>query len=316
MNAAEIERVAVVGLGTMGHGIAQTFAVAGYKVSCFDEDSSARDSLVDRVSANLSAMAQAGVVDGESLSTVLDRLVICTDLADAVAAAAFVTEAVREDLPVKQRLFSELEAHVTVDTILASNSSSYPISQTAKLMRRPERAIVTHWFNPPHIVPVVEVVPGEKTIDSATTTACDLLRRIGKRPVRLNKEIPGFLVNRVQIAMYREIWDLLDRGIASAEEIDAAICGSMGFRLAAIGPLAVNDFAGLDITARVFENLAPDLRSDGEVPGVIQQLVEQGRFGTKTGRGIFAYTPELIERLQAARDRRYLRLLSLLRGDD
>jgi 3-hydroxybutyryl-CoA dehydrogenase len=182
-------------------------------------------------------------------------------------------------------------------------------------MRRPQRAILTHWFNPPHIVPVVEVVPGRQTSDSTTQIAVALLERIGKLPVRLNQEIPGFLVNRVQMAMYREVWDLLERGIASPEDIDRAIRGSMGFRLAAIGPLQVSDFAGLDIVARVYQTLVPDIRRDTQLPAVIARLLNDGRCGVKAGQGIYDYTPQTIERKQARRDRRYLELVKLL-GDD
>src|SRR5204862_4183409 len=138
---------------------------------------------------------------------------------------------------------------------------------------------------PPHIVPTVEVVPGPRTEAAVTETTLALLRRLGKLAIPIRQELPGFLVNRVQIAVMRKVWDLLDRGVASAEDIDAAIRGSMGFRLAAIGPLEVNDFGGLDIQARVFRNLVPEIRSSTELPETIKQLVAAGHFGAKTGKG-------------------------------
>jgi 3-hydroxybutyryl-CoA dehydrogenase len=281
MTADSVSTIAVLGLGTMGHAIAQTFAVAGYTVRCYDGHSAARDTLLPRVEANLQRMAEAGIVAREIIPGVVPRLLTVASEAEAVGPAQFVVEAVAEDLAIKQELFARLEPLTAADTILASNSSSYPISATADRLQRPERAILTHWFNPPHIVPVVEVVPGRRTTEETTQATVELLRRSGKVPVRLRQEIPGFLVNCVQIAMFREIWDLLDRGIASAEEIDQAIQGSMGLRLAALGPLQIIDFAGWDITGRVYENLIPDLRADTQLPARIRDLLAQEQFGVK-----------------------------------
>jgi 3-hydroxyacyl-CoA dehydrogenase len=313
MNVADIQTVAVLGLGTMGHGIAQTFAVAGYAVRGYDGLASTRATLHDRVRKNLLTMAEGGIVAAESIEPALARLIVCASESEAVAPAQFVVEAVSEDLGLKQDLLARVEPHVAPQTILASNSSSFPITETANRLRHPEWAVLTHWFNPPHIVPVVEVVPGRRTADETTRTALELHNRIGKVAVRVNHEVPGFLVNRVQIAMFREIWDLLERGIASAEEIDKAIRGSMGLRLAALGPLRIIDFAGLDITGRVYENLAPDLRADAQIPANVRALLDQGCFGVKTGKGFFNYPATSIDEQRAQRDRLYLALVKLLR---
>jgi 3-hydroxyacyl-CoA dehydrogenase len=304
--------VAVIGLGTMGHGIAQAFAAAGFTVRCFDEAPVARQSLRQRVAGNLGHQSTAGLIDPGDIPAILERLVPCDSEAEALKGVSFVTEAVREDLAAKQELLARLETLTDADTILASNSSSYPISQSGERLRDPERAVVTHWFNPPHIIPVVEVVPGQRTAAATTQAACELLARIGKTPIRLEREVPGFLVNRVQIALMREVFDLLERGIATAEEIDAALQGSMGLRLAALGPLRIIDFAGLDITGKVYQNLVTDLRSDCELPAKVQALVDAGHFGAKSGQGFFSYTAASLAAMQAERDRRYLELLKLL----
>lgn len=306
------QTVAVLGLGTMGHGIAQVFATARLTVRCWDEEKSARQSLHKRIRGNLGAFVGAGLVQRRSVKGILERITVCESETEAVSGAHFVTEAVREDLAVKQDLFARLEGAVSAKTILASNSSTFPISASAAKMQRPERAIVTHWFNPPHIVPVVEVVPGARTSAAVTAKTLALMRSIGKEPIHLLQEIPGFVVNRVQIAVMREVWDLLDRGIASPQDIDAAISGTMGFRLAAVGPLEVNDFGGLDIHTRVFENLVPGIQSGTEIPGCIRKLVAGGHFGVKSGRGIYSYSPAEAARRTRRRDRRFLELLKLL----
>jgi 3-hydroxyacyl-CoA dehydrogenase len=312
MHIDEIKTVAVLGLGTMGHSIAQTFAVAGYNVRTYDRDDQVQRTAVERMRANMESMAAAGLIDEAAIPVAFDRLTLCETEEAAVREADFVTEAIWEDLSLKQALFERIEAVVAGETILVSNTSSYPMTNVAASLRRPERTVNTHWFNPPHIIPVVEVVPGEHTSPETANTAYELLKRIGKLPVHIKKEIPGFIVNRVQAALHREVLDLLEREIASAEDIDLAIRASMGLRLAAAGPLAICDFAGLDIVGKVYETLAPDLRSDSQLPDPLRIRIDQGRLGPKTGSGIYDYPAGSVSRRIADRDRRYLALLRAL----
>lgn len=307
-----IQNVAVIGLGTMGHGIAQAYAAAGLRVYAFDEVAAARTSLHARVRQNLQQFVRAGLATKRSVEPTLKRIVVCDTLEAAVREAQFVTETVREDLKTKQELLAKLEGMVGPQTILASNSSTFPISASGARLRRPGRAIVTHWFNPPHIVPTVEVVPGRRTSAATTRAALALLTRVGKQAIHLRKEVPGFLVNRIQIAMTREVWSMLDEGVASVDDIDRAIRGSLGFRLAAIGPLEVADFGGLDIHARVFNNLAPEICSGTRLSPTVAKLVKAGHFGAKTGRGFYSYAPRELEARRTRRDRRFLALLKLL----
>ena len=310
MSHNQITRVAVLGLGTMGHGIALSYARAGCQVVGFDSREDARQSLPARVRQVLRDFVDFELVRADEVEPILARISVLDDESLAVRDAEFVVEAISENLAEKQTLFERIESVVAPDTILASNSSTFPISQSGARLRRPERAVVTHWFNPPHIVPTVEVVPSSQTNEQTIAATIDLLRRAGKLAIRINQELPGFLVNRVQIAVMREVWDLLDRGVASAEDIDAAIRGSMGFRLAALGPLQIHDFGGLDIQTLVFRNLAPEIRSDTEIPATVQKLVDAGKLGFKTGAGFYEYPNP--DQTRSDRDRRYLQLLRLL----
>jgi 3-hydroxybutyryl-CoA dehydrogenase len=313
---SRIHRVAVLGLGTMGPGIAQTFALAGYEVACFDESASARHSLIERVRENLAAFVAAGLVESHEVDPILARLLPVGTEVEAVADAQFVTEAIPENLAAKQALLERLERMTASDTILASNSSSFPISQSGSLLKHPERAVVTHWFNPPQLTPVVEVVPGLRTGEDVVVATMRLLRGIGKLPIHLRKELPGFLVNRVQVAIQREVWDLVDQGVATPEEIDEAIRGTIGFRFAAVVPLEIHDFAGLDIQLTTYRNLVAEIRSDTLPPEAIEQLVAGGRLGIKTGQGFYSYPPERLGARRRRRDSLLLKLWKLLYGEE
>jgi 3-hydroxybutyryl-CoA dehydrogenase len=161
------------------------------------------------------------------------------------------------------------------------------MTQISSTMQRPERAIVTHWMNPPYLVPLVEVVPGEKTSEETYQTAYEILRRVKKVPVRVQKEIIGFLINRIQTAMNREVYHLVEIGAASAEDVDRAVVTSLGFRLATLGPLMIRDLAGL----------------------VLADIVARGDLGAKTGQGFFTHTPESLAAIIRERDRQFIRLL-------
>ena len=312
MKNQKIKTVAMLGLGTMGHGIAQVFAAAGYLVRGYDDIAGARDSLRDRCRGNLKEMAAAGLVERKSIETVLSRMEVFGSVEESVEGAQFVIEAVKEDLRTKRALFLRLEKVVPPITILASNTSTFPMTKIAARLKHPGRCVNMHWFNPSHLVPVVEVIPGLKTSPKTLAATIALATSIGKIPISVRKEIPGFIVNRVQAAMVREVWDLWRRGIASAEEIDLAVSGTLGFRLAAIGPLQVCDFGGLDVWSAVYEQLTPGLHSGHVLPQAIQDLVQAGHLGVKSGKGIYSYTPKSIARKQSERDRRFMELAKLL----
>ena len=299
-------RVTVLGLGTIGHSVAQVFAQAGCEVRCFSPRASTRSSLHTRVRSNLRQLSAADLVPSTETyaDSVLQRLSVFSTEEEALAGADFVWEAAPEVLSTKQELLRRVESSVSKDAIIVSTTSSFPMTLMASDMEFPGRAIVGHPFNPPHLIPIVEVVPGVMTTRDTTAALTDLLRSAGKQPIFIEKEVPGFVVNRIQLAMLREAWAILDSGIASAEDIDAAVKGTLGLRMASMGPLRIADFAGLDTWERIFHSLANDLDNTvSSTPAALKRLISKGCLGAKTGQGFYSYEHGELETQLQARDR-------------
>jgi 3-hydroxybutyryl-CoA dehydrogenase len=312
VSAEQVKKVGVIGAGTMGHGIAQAYAQEGYPVTITDVAKSALTGVKDRIKSNLDTLIREGLIPEKERENIMGRITVVDSLENAVRDADLVTEAVFEDLPTKTDIFHEMEKFCPPECLLASNTSSFPMTQISSQMEKPDRAIVTHWMNPPYLVPLVEVVPGEKTSEETYKTAHEILVKIKKVPVKVQKEILGFLVNRIQEAMNREVYYLLEIGAASAEDIDRAVVTSLGFRLAFLGPLLVRDLAGLDVTCKVDEILYDELNSSTQVNKMLKGMVDRGEYGAKTGKGFFSYTPESLAELIKERDRRFIHLLKEL----
>ncbi len=312
VSADQVKKVGVIGAGTMGHGIAQAYAQEGYPVTITDVAKSALTGVKDRIKSNLGTLAREGLIPEKEIENIMGRITVVDSLENAVRDADLVTEAVFEDLPTKTGIFHEMEKFCSPECLLASNTSSFPMTQISSQMEKPDRAIVTHWMNPPYLVPLVEVVPGEKTSEETYKTAHEILVKIKKVPVKVQKEILGFLINRIQSAMNREVYHLVEVGAASAEDIDRAVVTSLGFRLAFLGPLLVRDLAGLDVECKVADTILPVLDSSTQPNRLLKDMVDRGDYGTKTGKGFFSYTPESIAELIKERDRRFIHLLKEL----
>ena len=284
-------RIAVVGAGLMGHGIAQVFALAGHEVTITDSVVASLDSAKARILTNLKDL-------GEDQSAV-DRVMPLVNLADAVAKADYVVEAVLEDLDLKRKLFGEIERAVRPDTILASNTSVIPITQIMGGLERRERALGTHWWNPPYLVPLVEVIGTEWTSQAAIDWTIKLHAEAGKTPVHVKKDVPGFVGNRLQHALWRECIALVQNGICDAETVDTVIKASFGRRLAVLGPLENADLVGTDLTLAIHRTVLPDLdRTPGPLP-YLEGLVANGKLGMKAGEGFRTWTPEQQSALRA-----------------
>jgi 3-hydroxybutyryl-CoA dehydrogenase len=289
MKLEEIQNISVLGAGIMGHGIAQSFLMGGYPVWLYDIRESILETAKKHIEKNLELFSQAGFIGKEDIEPILSRLSITTDLENTVEGSDFIVEAAPEDLSLKQELFQRVESLCRKDTIIATNTSSLILKDIGARVKTKERLVITHWFNPPHIVPTVEVVKGEWTSDETMETAYGLLTKIKKVPVKIYQELPGFLVNRIQVAMAREVFDLYEKGVASAADIDKAVKGSFGFRLASIGPLLTADFGGLELWLKVCEHLFLHIQSSTDPPKALQRLVSQGHLGIKSGKGFYDY---------------------------
>ena len=291
----ELKRAAIIGTGTMGPGMGAVLARAGIQTALYD------------VSAEALERAKTGVAMAEGALERLDAvkadgggITYESDLATALAGCQLVIEAAPEKLELKQQLFAEFERSVTPDAILASNTSGIPITKIAVDLQNPERVIGMHWSNPPHMIPMIEVIPGDKTSQATVDATVKLVQDIGYHAV-VEREVPGFVENRILYAILRECLDLVDRGIVDAAGLDTNVRWGIGYKLAVIGPMELLDMAGLDIYKAVGTYLNPDLSTSGEVSSTILDLIEKGRLGMKTGGGLYDYTPEQINELRASR---------------
>ncbi|WP_435073550.1 3-hydroxyacyl-CoA dehydrogenase family protein [Halorubrum sp. HHNYT27] len=299
-------RPAIIGAGTMGRNIAVASAAGNRPVTLFDVDEDALEEAEAEIRSTLETLVDRGVADTSDISTVRERVSYETELSAAVGDAPLIVEAVTEDRDVKASVYDDIERAAPTTATIASNTSSLSISELASSLAHPERFCGMHWFHPAHIVPTVEVVYGEQTTDKTVDTATDFLDSIGKDPVVVERDIPGFIANRIQSAMAREAWALLESGVASAEDIDRAVKGTFGFRLPTLGVFEKGDHSGLDIHHKVLTELLQDIDREQEPAAILSDLVEEGRHGVKTGRGVYDWSKVDLEQVMAERDQRLL----------
>lgn len=304
-----IERVAVIGAGTMGHGIALAYAMGGHDVTVFDVDEAALERARGNVRSGLGSFVDAERLAEADSRSIADRIGYETGFERAVEGSDLVTEAVPEDIDLKRETFSRLDETAPPDAILATNTSGLSITEIGGVVANPSRVLGTHWFNPAHVVPGVEVIRGAETADDVVERTTALLEAIGKTPVAVERDVPGFIGNRIQLAMMYEAFALLEDGVADAETIDRAVKSTFGFRLPATGVFEKADQSGLDVHHDVTEYLVPDLDRGTEPHDVLAALVENGDLGVKTGKGIYDWSGRDIDDLNAERDRELLALL-------
>lgn len=307
----EIRTVAVIGAGLMGSGIAQTFAQAGYAVRLHARRENTLRAARDRITRNQEAMLRAGLLAERAARDALARIHTTTSLHEAARGCQFACESVPEDLNLKREVFAALDGHAPPEALLSTDTSGLSITAIASATRRPESVVGLHWMNPPHLMPPVEVIRGERTAEATMDLACALARRIGRIPIRVEKDVPGFLWNRLQLALIREAIHVVEQGIASPEAVDLAITVGLGLRWAAVGPLRLMDLGGLATFHSIAAYLYPDLSRAEEPQRTLAAKVASGEIGVRAGRGFYDYPPGSAEQAVAARDARLVELLRL-----
>ncbi|MBA7651161.1 3-hydroxybutyryl-CoA dehydrogenase [subsurface metagenome] len=305
MELDKIKRILVVGAGTMGHAIAQVYATAGFEVDLVDLNQEVLDNAMNKIKSNLSLLVEYKHVKSGEISNILNRIHPSTDLKVAAQNCDLVLEAVSEDRNVKRDVFSQLNEFCSEDIILASNTSELNIFNVAKV-KNPKRLVIHHWFHPPYIIPLVEIVAGRKTSSEVIDISFKLLEKIGKKPLILKKFTNAFIVNKIQQAINSAVFALLIQGIASPEEIDMAIKNSVGIRLPFAGVAQNLDFVGLDVVYDIIKNMGMDL-------ALLKNKVKNGQLGAKTSKGFYDYQGRTEEEILTKRDKLYLQMLDFLK---
>lgn len=309
MKLADIKNILVLGTGTMAPGIAQLCAHHGYNVVIWGRTEQSLQRGFDRLKSNLETCVHNALLKEEDKPPILSRIRGSKDLQEAGKDAHFVIEALAEDLTLKKDMFSWLDKICPSECILASNTSGLSITEIGSSTRRPEKTIVTHFWNPPHLIPLVEVVPGEKTSPETIEVAIKLMSAIGKAPVLVRKEVPGFIGNRLQFALLREALYLVEQGVASMRDVDNVVKWSFGRRLAVTGPIETVDLGGVDVFLSISQYLMRDLCRATEPSPLLLECVKKGRLGIKTGKGLYDWTLELAAKVQEARTKLMIEFL-------
>jgi 3-hydroxybutyryl-CoA dehydrogenase len=272
--------VLIIGAGLMGHSIAGVFAAAGAAVTVHDADTAVLAQVPGRIRDQLDTLGRDRAA--------VERVRLAETLEAAATDAHLVVEAVPEILGLKQRLFAELSV-LLPEAVLATNTSVFTIGDVARDAVDPQRVVGAHWWNPPHLVPLVEVVQGERTATDTVDWMVSILSGAGKVPVHVRKDIPGFIGNRLQHAMWREAISLVESGVCDAETVDLVVCNSFGLRLPSMGPIENADYVGLDLAAAVHNYLFPSLDNDDHASPLLTKLIDEGRLGAKSGAGLLTW---------------------------
>ncbi|MFT6452148.1 MAG: 3-hydroxybutyryl-CoA dehydrogenase, partial [Halocynthiibacter sp.] len=282
------QQFAVIGAGLMGHGIALTLARAGQYVTITDPVDEARASVSARIAESLGLMGESEA----RIAKILKKIEIVSSIPGAVGKAVAVFEAAPEKLELKQSIFAEIEAHAPANCILASNTSVMPITKIMAKLQDKTRAIGTHWWNPPHMIPLVEVIRTKWTSDATMDFMMALLKDAKKTPVRVEQDVPGFIGNRLQHAMWREAINLVERGICDAESVDTVVKSCFGRRLSVLGPLENADLVGTELTLDIHSQVLADLDGRPGPSPYLEKLVADGKLGMKSGEGFRKWTDE------------------------
>jgi 3-hydroxybutyryl-CoA dehydrogenase len=298
----------------MGFGTALAFAREGYNVRMFGRSPASVERGFNNIRAGLNTYCRHGLIREDEVPAILGRIRGVTTLQEAAEGADFVMESVAEVLDVKRDLFARIEKLCAPDTVLATNTSGLSPTAIAEAIECKDRFVVAHFWNPPHLMPLVEVVPGRQTAPETVDITWKLMEKIGKKPVALKREALGFIGNRLQLALLREALHIVESGIASKEAVDTAVKYGIGRRLGVMGPLETSDLGGLDIFYNISTYLLQDLCNSTGVASSLKEAIEKGTLGAKTGCGLYEWTPESLERIMDTRERLLIEWLQKDKG--
>jgi 3-hydroxybutyryl-CoA dehydrogenase len=293
---SEIQNISIIGAGLMGHGIAQVFAQNGYPVTLMDLNEEFLANAAKNIRANLTLMAENGIGSYKDIDSVILRVKFTMEMSEAVSEADFVVEAVSENLDLKQNIFQKLDSLCRRETILATNTSVISITEIASKSIFRDRIVGTHFWNPPYLIPLVEIVRGEDTSDKTMDITFTLLQAAGKHPVRVNRDVPGFVGNRLQHALWREAISIVENGIADAETVDECVRFGFGMRLPVLGPMENVDMVGTDLTLAIHDYILKHLENSPEPSPLLKKMVEDGNLGFKSGRGFLDWSEDKSEK--------------------
>lgn len=312
MNLADITQVGIIGAGTMGAGIAEIFAEAGYDVVWYNRSDMGLKRGVEMMRANQETLIRHGVLTRTEVEAAWTHVHPTTDMT-ALAAVEMISESIVEHREAKQALFRALDQICSPRTIVTTNTSGLPISALATAVSQPARFAGMHFANPAHIIPMVEITTGDATSEATSALLVALAQRLGKQPVLVKRDVPGFIANRLQFALIREALHLVETGVAAAADIDAAVKHGLGLRWAFLGPFEIMDVGGLDVFQAIGEYLCQELSNTAEVSPVLAELVTAGNRGAKSGTGFYHYSAGTAQQIVAERDALLLKLLQIKR---
>jgi len=307
----DIRRIVIAGAGTMGLSMAQIYAEHFDDVTLYNHREESLKRAEDKIKSNVETLLALKSINEEKADKILSSIKYTTST-DCFKDCDFISENLKEDLAVKDEFYKTISDIVKPNAIISTNTSGLSINRLAENVKNKDRFIGMHFFNPPHLVPLVEIIKGDETRDDIAKAIYELSLKIGKKPVIVNKDVPGFAANRLQFAILREALELVEKGVVSAEGIDDVMKYGLGFRYACLGPLEVADFGGLDTFYHISEYLMKDLANGSEPPALLKEHFEKGEYGVKSGKGFFDYSGDRAKAATEARDEKYLDVYNAL----
>ncbi len=309
MKTEDIRTVSIIGAGLMGHGIGAVFARHGYSVMLMDTKQGFLSNAQTQIDRDFDRCIEGDVLTQDQCDQALSRIKTTVDIKEAAAKADLVIEAVAENIDVKRQVFSDLDRFAPKHAILATNTSGLPITQIASFTQTPERVVGTHFWNPPLLMRAVEIIRGEGTSDQTVQVVKDVLTKVGKRPVVVSKDVPGQVGIRILYTMLREAISLVEKGVASAEDVDIIVQEALGTRLPILGVLELADLSGLDLALAVSSSLFKDLDASKEPHALLKEKVARGETGAKSGRGFYDWSKRSLPEVIRKRDEHLMKLM-------